>query len=81
MAWHFNKLAEVAEVVAEAIGDTLGAGFYVAGREWGDEDSLIFTIRQCGERTLCATYTLTISGADVAKAFYEGKPENVAANY
>ena len=75
MAWPHNKLAEVAEVVAEAIADTLGADFYMEGKEWIDEDGLAHTIRQGGvEKMLGVKFTLSISGADIEKAFYIGKP-------
>jgi len=77
MAWHFNKLAEASHASAEAIEYTLGVGFYFDGKEWIDEDGLAFTIQQCGERVLGVKFTLVISGADIEKAFYIGKPEPV----
>lgn len=75
MAWPYNKLAEVAEAVAVEIAETLGAKFYVQGKEYDDDGNLIFSIQQHGEELLAVCPKLVWPAADIDKAFYEGRPE------
>lgn len=75
MAWPHNKLSEVAEMVADAIEETLGAKFYVQGKEYDIDGNLIFSIQQHGEKLLAICPKLVWPAADIDKAFYEGRPE------
>lgn len=75
MAWPYNKLSEVAEGVAVDIAETLGAKFYVQGKEYDPDGNLIFTIAQHGEPLLSSEFELVVKRATIDKAFYSGRPE------
>lgn len=74
MAWHYNKLSEAAEYVCDGIKEALGDDFYVSGKEFDEDDNLIFTIWQTGNSLTGIKFELKISAADIAKSFYKGKP-------
>ncbi len=72
MAWPNNKLSEVAEMVADAIEETLASKFYVQGKEYDTDDEMIFTIAQCGDKFLAVKFKLSISADYIMKAFWDG---------
>ena len=74
MTWEYTQLSEVAEFAMAGISEALGVDFYVAGKEF-DDDNMIFTITQTGPTLIAVTFTLTIPIADVQKAFYTGMPD------
>ena len=74
MAWHYTQLSEAAEYAMNGISECLNVDFAWT-RQSDDEDNLIFTFSQTGSKLIGIAPQLIFPAADIAKAFYQGKPQ------